>query len=222
MTAQTLNSAPEPKPAPSAAAQAGRVCLALGAVVLAWACTIGVTRPADRTWVLGLLFCSVALFAVALALQLKRPAQAVHAAAKDGPAASARVEPPRHAQADSTVLAAQSPGPDDAGHRPPAIALPGPPPKPAATAVTGPPASPEATASTGSGPGRSDRPATEAPPDIATLMRSPLADLLLAALCKDPEGARRIFRQAVLQADSSTTPAAARPANEAPRPTHDG
>jgi hypothetical protein len=34
--------------------------------------------------------------------------------------------------------------------------------------------------------------------DVATLMQAPLADLLLAAMCKDAEGARRIFRQALL------------------------
>jgi hypothetical protein len=41
-------------------------------------------------------------------------------------------------------------------------------------------------------------------------MRVPLADLLLAALCKDPQGARRIFAQAALQTDATVAPATPR------------
>ncbi len=35
--------------------------------------------------------------------------------------------------------------------------------------------------------------------DLSALMRVPLSDLILAALCKDPEGARRMFIQIALQ-----------------------
>ncbi len=36
-------------------------------------------------------------------------------------------------------------------------------------------------------------------PNLATLMRSPLSDLLLAAVCKDPVGAKILFEQALSQ-----------------------
>ncbi len=39
-------------------------------------------------------------------------------------------------------------------------------------------------------------------------MQAPLAHLLLAALCKDPDGARRIFAQAVLHTDAAPAAAA--------------
>lgn len=39
---------------------------------------------------------------------------------------------------------------------------------------------------------------------MAALMKLPLSDLLLAALCKDPHGARHIFEQAQLQAERGT------------------
>jgi hypothetical protein len=49
-------------------------------------------------------------------------------------------------------------------------------------------------------------------------MQAPLADLLLAALCKDPDGARRIFTQAVLQSDAASVAAAPRPATDVAQP----
>ncbi len=50
-------------------------------------------------------------------------------------------------------------------------------------------------------------PRAGAAPDLATLMQAPLPDLLLAALCKDPQGARRMFAQALLHADADNVPA---------------
>jgi hypothetical protein len=64
-------------------------------------------------------------------------------------------------------------------------------------------------------PATAEAPRAEARLDVATLMTAPLSDLLLAALCKDAAGARRIFAQAILQAEP---PAAAPPASAMAEP----
>jgi hypothetical protein len=187
-----------------------RLCLALGGVVLAGACGLGYALPAQRDWVLLLLACSVLLFAAALGQQWRgsvRPAAGTHTpppAASAPSVSSPRPEPTRLAAPAATPKTALMVMPTPDIPTPATAAAPAPPPR--ASPPTAPPryappapAPPPLRASTA--------------PDVAQLMQSPLADLLLAALCKDPDGARRIFTQAVLHAAAAPATAAPPPAS---------
>ena len=187
------------------APQATSICLATGGVFLAAGCYLGAATQGVRTWSLVLLFISVVLFAIAGTLEFRHRAAATDDKVADGPiakdqiAATQSVTPlppspaaldPVRAQSAVTALSVVVP---TAGAALPSQAAP--------ALVPAPAAAPHQA---------------ETPFDVAALTKLPLSDLLLAALCKDPQGARRIFAQALLQADSGDTPAPVPLSNDVP------
>jgi hypothetical protein len=178
-----------------------RTCLAIGGVLLAVGCYLGAAIPGDRAWCLTLLLVSVVFFAIAGGFEFRR--RAASAAAKDAGGSMAK----DHIVVTPVVIARRvSPA---AQERTPA--------RSAVTAlvVVAPSAgaSMPSQASPVSAPLRLD-----APLDVATLVNMPLSDLVLAALCKDPQGARRIFAQALLQPDPGVAQAAVPPTHPVPQP----
>jgi len=230
MSAQTLPATHPPKPDANIGmtdVPRVRLCLALGAVALAGGCALGYALPAHRSWVLLLLTASVLLFAAALALQWRGSAHAGHETVTMTPAGNAHAEPAQGASASAATPASRTAVMDDAKANASLLALSAPLPKSASVAA--PAAAPKAAvvpAPTPAAvpaptpvpsPGAAPGPSTDAALDVAHLMQAPLADLLLAALCKDPDGARRIFTQAVLQSDAASAAADARPATDVPQ-----
>lgn len=161
-----------------------RICLATGGVLLAAGCYLGSTTSGSRAWSLMLLLLSVVLFAIAGGLEFRNRVTSTadkvaggltvrdHVAATP----SAKPIPPSRVAADP--VQAKSPVT--------ALAVVAPPPGPAMPTKAAPDPAPNRA---------------ETPLDVATLIKVPLNDLLLAALCKDPQGARRIFANALLQTD---------------------
>jgi hypothetical protein len=201
MNAPALTSSPAPGDRRPAAGLRSRGCLAAGAVLLAAGCALGAALPADRAWSLALLCGSVVLFAIAGVLEFRqRPV----AAADKGADFSTATRPliatpgalPRPAPNGSPgPLPARSVGTALAVMAPPAAApspSPSPPPPPMALPLKNAPVAQPIEAALG----------------LPALMRLPLSDLLLAALCKDPQGARAIFAQALQQPDPGVAPAA--------------
>jgi uncharacterized protein (DUF486 family) len=155
------------------------ICMLAGAALLVAGCWTGLADAQARTLVLCLLSGGIAMFAAALVLLRRRPGH-------DAVGASA----PK--STGQKVLAAPIATPLDTGTAEPLqlrqeVAAVEPRPS-AATAIlqTNPAA---ATVN-------ETRP-VEGVLDVTVLMDAPLTDLLLAALCKDPVGARRIFAKAL-------------------------
>jgi hypothetical protein len=146
----------------------------IGAAFLIAGCWKGLAAPQARTLVLCLLSVGIAMFAASLVLLRKRPA-------------SHMVESTTPTNANLKPLAAPAAKPMDA-----VIAKPQP--LPRESVATEPRLALEfgsmQTMPTESSP-------VEGALDVMALMDAPLADLLLAALCKDPVGARRIFARAL-------------------------
>lgn len=165
------------------------VCLLLGFALLAAGCWAGIAHPQSRVLVLGLLCAGIALFGVALVLLRRRAEPRVAAL----PAPVAKPPAPAPPPPLTTPSAAQ-----------PAVGLE-PAPVPVPVALSTPPSAPvQAPAPTG-----------ERAFDVTTLMAAPLTDLLLAAMCKDPVEARRIFARAL---EIQATPTAPRPSTTAAAP----
>jgi hypothetical protein len=197
-------SAPGTKPA--APRPLAAICLAAGAVLLAAGCCLGIAIADDRAWSLTLLLGSVVLFATACAFEFRL--RAVPAA--DKLASAAVVKEPIAATASATP----APAPSTALAKPVVMAVAVvAPPAGAATPVQARPAAalqltpPERTTAPVQAATASATQKADAPLDVAALMKAPLSDLLLAALCKDPQGTRRIFAQALLQNDPGIEPA---------------
>jgi hypothetical protein len=153
--------------------------------------------PAQRNGVLLLLLGSMLLFAAALWQQWRGsagPAAAKPSAAVSPPATAAtRPEPARLPVPAPALALALAPAPAPrAKPAPPAASTAAPQPAPGSAPPPHPSPPPQATAAS----------------DVEQLMQAPLAHLLLAALCKDPDGARRIFAQAVLHTDAAPAAAA--------------
>lgn len=157
------------------------ICLSIGAVALASGCLLGFEGPGDRVSSLALLGCGVVAFAVALVLQLKTPT---------APGADL---PPTHG---ATPTRAVTPAP--AALLVPGSTTDGPAPRPIPVPVLPPAATRPAAVLSAPKP-----PLAGTVLDVPALMRLPLSDLLLAALCKDPQGARRIFAQMALHGDTA-------------------
>jgi hypothetical protein len=191
-------------PTPTAAAKANiaqnavLICLVLGAVALVSGCLVGFENPGNREIILALLGGGVALFVAALLLQLRRPGVPIGALST-----SLRATPSLNAVVTRQPAPLQLPSRASADASPtewPLAVLPASESK--ATAPTPPVVSRHA----------------EVLPDVPALMRVPLSDLLLAALCKDPQGAHRIFAQIALQGDQTdvsaiTSSGGTRPSN---------
>lgn len=160
------------------------ICLALGTFALVTGCFAGVERAGNRELILFALGGAILLFAAASVLQMKRPG----VAAAESPQ-SARTAPPPAAAPVAHAPAPQTPAgaPVDVSRTEWPVAVLAPPQVKAAA-----PIAPAAHA--------------EDLPDVPALMRVPLSDLLLAALCKDPQGARRIFAEVALQDDQNRLP----------------
>lgn len=149
-------------------------CMLAGAALLGAGCWRGLAGAQERSLVLCLLGAGIAMFAAALVLLRRRP---VHAPVAPAPAPAAA---PIAGQKLLAAPVEPSPGADVGQalrHDLPAPAVE-PRPAPPAAIVAAP------------------RP-MEGGLDVTALMDAPLADLLLAALCKDPVGARRIFARAL-------------------------
>ena len=193
------------KPAPM---KAIRVVLALGAALLVVGCYAGFARSGNSAFVFAVFGSSVVLFAVALAMLLRRPPHpAAEPAKAESPQRVTKAEPlpgavSKAELSESRVVAVAQVGP----HAHAAVVA-----EPAAQGA----AAAAVPASTPV-PATAEAPRAEARLDVATLMTAPLSDLLLAALCKDAAGARRIFAQAILQA--AEPPAAAPPASAMAEP----
>jgi hypothetical protein len=194
------------KPAPM---KAIRVVLALGAALLVVGCYAGFARSGNSAFVFAVFGSSVVLFAVALAMLLRRPSHpAAEPAQAESPQRVTKAEPlpgavSKAELSESRVVAVAQVGP----HAHAAVVA-----EPAAQGAAA--AAPPVPASMPV-PATAEAPRAEARLDVATLMTAPLSDLLLAALCKDAAGARRIFAQAILQAEP---PAAAPPASAMAEP----
>lgn len=199
MIPQALTTSPVPSPGQPIGSQIGRSCLVVGGVLLAAGCYLGATAPGDRSWSLTLLFISVVLFAAAGAHEFRRHAAStadkvagvVPAKGHIAAVPSETPEPPPRTAPDpapaTPVVTALTVVVPPSGRATPSQAAPTPPPTPSPTTVPAPHRA-------------------EAQLDVATLIELPLSDLLLAALCKDPLGARRIFAQALMQSDPGVAP----------------
>ena len=155
------------------------ICMLVGAALLVAGCWTGLADPPARTLVLCLLSGGIAMFAAALVLLRRRP---VHDA----------VESSTPTSTDQKLLTAPVATPLDCGIAEKQQL------RQEVTAVEPRPA--PATASTQTIPAVAivnERRPVEGVLDVAALMDAPLTDLLLAALCKDPVGARRIFAKAL-------------------------
>jgi hypothetical protein len=176
-------SVPTPKiGVPSVASTGARsvnICMLVGVAFLVAGCWKGLADPQARTLVLCLLSVGIAMFAAALVLLRRRGA---HPVVESSAPTSADRKP-------VTALVATPPGADIAKpqqlHQE-VVAIE---PQPARETGNTPPI-PAAEILHASMP-------VEGTLDVTALMEVPLADLLLAALCKDPVGARRIFARAL-------------------------
>jgi hypothetical protein len=176
-------SVPTPKIGiPSIAPAGGRsvgICMWVGAAFLVGGCWKGVADPQARTLVLCLLSVGIALFAVALVLLRRRPVHPVVESSAPTSAEQKQIVAPV-----ATPLGAVMAKPQQLAREVAAIEA-----RPA-----------RETVSTSTIPAaeilHASRPVAGAL-DVTALMEAPLADLLLAALCKDPVGARRIFARAL-------------------------
>jgi len=185
----TLMNASVPTPkigVPSIASTGARsvsICMLVGVAFLVAGCWKGLADPQARTLVLCLLSVGIAMFAAALVLLRRRPAHTVVASSAPTSADQKLVTAP------VTTLVATPSGADIAKpqqlHRE-VVAIE---PQPAQEAGST-PTIPEAEILHASRP-------VAGVLDVTALMEVPLADLLLAALCKDPVGARRIFARAL-------------------------
>ena len=174
--------APKTTVRPNASQGSRRIWLSmlLGLALLVAGCGAGLADPQARAVVLGLLSVGIAMFVVSLVLLRGRRA----APPALDPTASAKADPAPAGLPAAKPAAALSADPV-------AVLLEG--------AVAEPPAgqdqrTPQALGAATSRP--SSKP-SEAAFDLAALIDAPLADLLLAALCKDPVGARLIFAKAL-------------------------
>ena len=153
------------------------LCMLLGLALLAAGCWEGVAYPQGRTSVLMLLTGGIAMFVVALVLLCRK---AVRHMAAPMPLVVVDPDPvsPAIAVPPQAVLPEAQTIPLLAGDVEPAACHAS-----GSTIVAGDiavtPKSPEAAF------------------DVTTLMGAPLSDLLLAAMCKDAVGARRIFAKAL-------------------------
>jgi len=199
-------------PNPCASQKTSVVLLGLGAMALAIGCYAGFAGRADPAWVFVTLGASVLLFAAPLALYLARRMRrpAAHASLP-APGPKAPV-PVAMAPADASVtrgaaitVLAPVPAPVPPVPAPAPVLAHAPAPQPP---VPAPPASPAAAPQ----PTVAAITPARVTLDISALMQAPLVDLLLAAMCKDADGARRIFRQALGQAEP---PAAVLPPRDA-------
>jgi hypothetical protein len=170
----------DPKPIKAAV----RNCFALGVGALLTGCLVGYLYPTALILTIALLGLGITLFIASIVLQRRR--------VKEPAVASATSQPARPLPIASGTVPVASPAA----------------PLPPGTADR----RPEMPLTVVASPAPSDR-AAPSPPvkalaqepllDVPTLMRVPLSDLLLAAMCKDPQGARRIFAQVALQDISS-------------------
>jgi len=157
----------------------------LGLALLVTGCWVGLAEPRARTLVLCLLSTGIAMFAASLVLLRHRPL-ALHSL---HPMASARADPVPvelpAAKPGGTLIVKPVAAPLENAAAAPAVVQELPRPLVATAAEIH----------------VSSKP-SEAALDLAALIDAPLADLLLAALCKDPVGARRIFAKALESAAS--------------------
>jgi len=161
----------------------------LGLALLVAGCGVGLADPQARAVVLGLLSVGIAMFAVSLVLLRDRrttPAAPDPAASAKGDAAT--VERPSAEPAAASIV------------EPVAV------PFEVATAEPRAGREQQLLPAAGAATNRPSSKPSEAALDLAALIDAPLADLLLAALCKDPVGARRIFARAL---ETSAWPEAA-------------
>ncbi len=175
MTSTPQNNPSAPKTKPPVQSQLSGICLATGCVLLVAGCYLDVDAANDATWRLLLMFFSIALFAFAGWYEFKQRAAPSTAPSTRLPAVKAATPPPAAVVALAVVA-------------PPTF--PPPPPVQPIRATDAPASAIAQPAGT--------------PFDVATLIKLPLSDLLLAALCKDPQGSRRIFAQALRPGDSDT------------------
>jgi hypothetical protein len=183
MTTTPQNNPSAPKTKPPIQSRVSGICLATGCVLLVAGCYLGVGAVNDATWSLLLVFLSIALFAFAGWYEFKQRAAPSTVPSTPLPAVKAATPPPSAVVALAVVA-------------PPTFPTPPPPPPPVPTI--------RATAAPAPAPAIAIPQPADTPFDVATLIKLPLSDLLLAALCKDPQGARRIFAQALRPGDSDT------------------
>jgi hypothetical protein len=201
MTTPALITPSAPSAKLSTPAQVSRNCLAAGGVLLAAGCYLGAAIPGDRAWSLTLLLFSVVLFAIAGAFEFRHRAAPTADKLASGSTAKDHIAGTPSLMPRPSPPAAQGPVPAKPAVTALAVVAP------TAGAAMPSPAAPAPA------PHRAD-----ASLDVATLMNVPLSDLLLAALCKDPEGARRIFAQALLHTDPGVVPAPLPQTHAVPQP----
>ncbi len=157
------------------ARSAVRPSLVLGVAALVSGCIAGLEAPGERVLFLTLLGGSIVLFAAAAVVQWKRPHDpgvepaAIPPVEAGSSMAQARVVPAPTSPPAADVLADHPLLMPDRAQSP---------------VVAGASPSPDVGSTLAA-----------VSPDIPALMRLPLSDLLLAALCKDPQGVRRIFAE---------------------------
>ena len=201
MTHPALINPQAPNTKRPAAPQGAFICLAAGGVLLAAGCYLGTAPQGDRTWTLMLLFFSVVLFAIAGALEFRHRTTPSSDKVVDGPIAKVQIAATPSVTPRPPLPAELAPGPGPGPAKSTVTAL----------AVVVPTA--DSTMSSQAAPHRA-----EPLFDVAALTKLPLSDLLLAARCKDPEGARRIFAQALLQTDPGGTSAPVPQSHDVPQP----
>ena len=134
------------------------------------------------------LFVSVVLFAIAGAFEFRQPATSTTAKVASTNPAEDHIVARQGAMPHPPSSPVQGPVAAKSGVMALAVV------KRAASAAMPAPAAPAVTPSTATA-------TADSPFDVAALTKLPLSDLILAALCKDPEGARRIFAQALLSTE---------------------
>ena len=169
----------DPKTDPTPLPLTHRIGLGVGFASLVTGCYLGVAMPQARTAFLILLTTSVVAFTVTLVLTVLQQRLTARHLSLPEPKPHATPAPPT-----SSSLMLTSALPLVARPSPPALAATAPAPKIPAPAPAGAAISRDAAVQA-------------APPlDVASLMQAPLANLLLAALLKNPEETRRLFGQA--------------------------
>ena len=174
------------------------ILLAVGAVMLAFCLYMGFVQRANSAVVFGSLGVTTAAFGTVLFVLLKP-----HAFAFLSPATSVpqpKAEPQPEANTEPQFEAKDAPVPElkdvpspESNDVPPPDSKAGPRPE------TG--AEPPAQVKAQIGREAKSEPQDEASTDGVPLFDMTLGDILLAAIRKDPQGAGRIFAQAVVQAD---------------------
>jgi len=166
------------------------ILLVLGTIALGAGCYFGFIQHGKPVLVLGIYGVSIALFVAEIAISLYWRVHLKLVIPVALPAPAAKVKLDSHSELASSE-GRQQPGVTllEAAAKSPASTVDSKPVQASSIAHIQSQANPEVQST----------PAMKERLDVALLMQAPLADLLLAALCKDADGARRIFKQAISQ-----------------------